>query len=210
MIRRSARQGTYVQNLAFLLVFFLFLSTGAVWSASDVLQKASGTYNFSAQGVVADFSVQQLPFGTINGRFHTVTGRFLLNGKHLTKSSVSLTIWPKSVKTPNPETDAYLRGPDFFYVSKFPTATFKSTKIEKTGENTALLIGNLKIRNKSVPMTFKVIFDSAKRDANAGNKYVLRFSAKGAFLRSKFGMTAGIPIFSDTVDLDIKIAAVRK
>lgn len=210
MIRCSVKQGNFVPFLACSLGLFLFAPTGAAWSASDVLQKASGAYVFSSQGVIANFGVRQLPFGSIGGRFHNVSGRFVLNGKQLTKSSVSLVIRPKSVKTPNPETDAYLRGPDFFDIAKFPTATFKSTKVKKTGENTAVLTGNLKIRNISVPMSFNVIFESAERDANAGNKYVLRFSAKGAFLRSKFGMTAGIPIFSDTVELDIKIAAVRK
>ena len=197
--------------LILLLPLLLCGTAGAALGATDdFLRKASGTYIIPSQAIIATFSVGQLPFGGITGRFHTISGKFILNGKNIKRSSVSLTIKPKSLKTENPETDAYLRGKDFFHVAKFPKATFKSTSIKRTGDKTAKLTGLLKIKETSLPISFDVVFQSAQREAAANNRFVLKFSAKGAFKRSKYGMTAGIPIFSDAVKLDIQVTGTRK
>ncbi len=194
----------------FLALFLSSQSSNAQGITGDFLLKASGIYQFSPQMVKANFSVGQLPFGSLKGRFLEVSGRFILNGKQLERSSVTVAIKPKSIKTENPQTDIYLRGPDFFNVANFPVATFKSTKIRRTGDKTAELDGVLKIKTISVPMAFTVTFNRAQRDPEAGNRFVLEFQAKSSFNRSKFGMSAGIPIFSDAVDLDIQILGTRK
>ncbi len=201
---------TRFAQLLFLIVLFPACAGGAMAATDNFLKQATGVYTITPQTIIAKFSVGQLPIGSISGRFLTVLGKFILNGSNLKKSSVSLTIQPISIKTTNPETDAYLRGPDFFHVAKFSNATFKSTGIKRTGNKTAELTGILKIRNISLPMTFNVTFQSAQKNTDTQNRFAIKFNAKGAFKRSKYGMSAGIPIFSDTVKLDIQVTGVRK
>jgi len=196
--------------LGLMIVLVPALAGSSFAAADNFLDKASGTYTISPESIVAGFSVGQIPFGAVRGKFMTISGHFRLNGKDLRKSSVSLIIKPESITTENPATDAFLRGRDFFHVARFPDATFKSTRIKRTGNKTAQLTGLLKIKDISMLITFNVTFLATRKDPQANNRFIVKFSATGSFQRSKYGMSAGIPAFSDTVDLDIQVTGIRR
>jgi polyisoprenoid-binding protein YceI len=71
-------------------------------------------------------------------------------------SSVVVTIDTSSANTRDEQRDAHLRAPDFFDVENFPTATFKSTRVEVTGDNEGKIYGDLTIRD----VTKEVVVDA--------------------------------------------------
>ena len=77
------------------------------------------------------------PFGFSNptARFDRIEGSVLLDKADLTKSSISVTLPLDSLDTGVAKLDEALKGRDFLDAAKYTTITFKSTKIEQTGEN---------------------------------------------------------------------------
>ncbi|MEO8115091.1 MAG: YceI family protein, partial [Phenylobacterium sp.] len=83
-------------------------------------------------------------------------------------------------------------GKDWFDAAKYPQITFRSTKVQVTGPNTAKVTGDLTLHGVTKPVTLDATFNggwapSAFDGARAG------FSAQGSFKRSDFGMGNGVP-----------------
>jgi polyisoprenoid-binding protein YceI len=105
--------------------------------------------------------------------------------------------------------DTHLKSPDFFNVEKFPTMTFKSTKIEKTGEKTGKITGDLTLLGVTKPVTLDVTFNNAAKHPMA-DEYHAGFTAEGTIKRSAFGMNFGVPMVGDDVKIHINVEAVRE
>ena len=80
------------------------------------------------------FSVMYLGVTNFYGRFNDVTGTVVLDKADPSKSSVDLTIPVESVDTNNEKRDQHLKSPDFFNAKQFPVMTFKSKKVEWSGD----------------------------------------------------------------------------
>lgn len=61
--------------------------------------------------------------------------------------SFTVDIKTASVNTDNSGRDKHLRSDDFFGVETFPSMTFNTTSVEKTGEKTFNLTGDLTIKD---------------------------------------------------------------
>jgi polyisoprenoid-binding protein YceI len=93
---------------------------------------------------------------TVKGRFEKIKGTVEFDDKDVTKSTVEVTIDLASVNTNEPKRDTHLKSPDFFDVAKFPTATFKSTKIQKAGKNKLKVTGDLNLHGVTKPVVLEV------------------------------------------------------
>jgi polyisoprenoid-binding protein YceI len=103
----------------------------------------------------AQFSVKHLMVSNVRGAFSKVSGKVNLDEKDITRSSVDVTIDATTVNTNEPKRDEHLRSPDFLDTAKYPTITFKSTKVEKNGENLKVS-GNLTIHGVTRPVVLDV------------------------------------------------------
>src|ERR1041384_2595267 len=92
------------------------------------------------------FSVRHLVVAKVRGQFRKWNARLSFDESDLTKSSVNLTVDVDSVDTGNADRDASLRSEGFFDAKKFPTMFFQSRKVERTGEATYRIVGDLTIR----------------------------------------------------------------
>lgn len=157
------------------------------------------------------FQVTHIGFSTVHGRFNDATGEVAFDKDKPEASAVSATIQTKSVDTNFEARDKHLRTADFFDSEKFPTMTFKSTKVEKTGENTGRMTGELTLLGVTKPVTLDVKFTRIAEHPFPAYKKVLTagFSARGKIKRSEFGMTKFIPALSDEIELLIDVEAVR-
>jgi polyisoprenoid-binding protein YceI len=113
--------------------------------AFPALTLAADTWNLDGAHSQTSFTVKHLLISTVRGEFAKTSAKVLLDEADLAKSSVEATIEVASVNTRDEKRDGHLKGPDFFDAAKFPTITFKSTKVEKAGEGLKVT-GDLTIR----------------------------------------------------------------
>lgn len=104
----------------------------------------------------AQFTVRHLGISNVQGEFTKITGTAVIDDSDISKSSVNATIDVSSVDTRVADRDNDLKSEHFFDVAKYPTMTFQSTKIEKTGDGTAQMTGNLTIHGVTKEVTFDV------------------------------------------------------
>ena len=153
------------------------------------------------------FVVRHMMVSNVEGRFHDVKATIDLNDKDLTKSTLELTIAANSIDTENADRDKHLKSPDFFDVTKYPTLTFKATKIAKAGANKYKVIGDLTIRDTTKAVTLDVTLSDPI--ATPWGKTVRGVEATGKINRHDFGLNwnktldKGGVLVSDEVKLDI-------
>ncbi len=156
-------------NTKFLIAPFLAVTTavgviafhpGQAMSETRLAQlapaDAAGSYDIDPMHTSVGFEVGHLGLSKIQGRFNKVSGKVEVDPQDLDKSSVNVTIQTDSVDTAVAPRDAHLRTADFFEVEKYPTITFKSTKVRKSNDG-YIADGNLTIKDisKSISIHFK-------------------------------------------------------
>ena len=95
-----------------------------------------------------------------------------------------------------------LVGPEWLDAAKYPDITFKSTKVVKTGADTADVMGDFTLHGVTKPLTLKVKFNAA--GVNPADKaYTAGFEATGMIKRTDFGVKTYAPYIGDEVAIDI-------
>jgi polyisoprenoid-binding protein YceI len=98
-------------------------------------------------------------FNKVHGRFTDFDGTIVYDPKNLAASSVAVTIRDSSINTANDRRDNHLRTQDFFWVEKYPTITFKSTKVLPGKDDKHFQVqGDLTIRGVTKPVTLDAEF----------------------------------------------------
>lgn len=116
-------------------------------------------------------------------------------------SSIKVTIPIGSLSTGVPDLDERLKSEDFFDVSKFPTATFASTRVEKGKDmNHFKVTGNLTIRAVTRPVMLEVTLLKIGKNART-EVATIGFDVRGTLKRSDFGLGAFVPQVSDEIQL---------
>lgn len=150
------------------------------------------------------FEVNHLGFSTNHGGFRKVSGAVNLDEKKPENTKVEVTIDAASLFTWHDKRDEHLRSADFFNVEKFPALTFKSTKVERTGENTAKMTGDLTMLGVTKPVSLDVTLNKMGPHPRNSEKTVAGFTATGILKRSDFGMAYGVPAVGDEVRVTIE------
>ena len=194
MIRRAALL------LAALTVPALSLAEGATWNI-DPAHTRSG------------FTVRHLVISNVRGEFGKTTGKVVLDEKDPTKSSVEATIDVNTIDTRVPDRDAHLRSADFFDVAKYPTITFKSTKVHAAGKGKLEVIGDLTMKGVTKPVVLQVDGPSAEVKGPMGEAR-RGMVARTVVNRREFGLNwskaveAG-PVVGDDVQIEIEAEMVK-
>jgi polyisoprenoid-binding protein YceI len=155
------------------------------------------------------FKIRHL-FANVTGRFTTVAGTINVDAAHPENASVDATIDIQSIDTANAMRDKDLRGSNFFEADKFPTMTFKSTKVVLTGSNTADMTGDLSLHGVTRPVTLNVTFLGQGPGMMGG--ITTGWEATGSLKRSDYGLTwsktiEGTSLVGDDVSIDLEITA---
>lgn len=170
--------------------------------AAPDLSQAAGTYNISGSSQVR-FSVDQVGGGGINGTFTKFSGRFRIDGGSVGASTVSFTLYPQSVSTPDQRMADFLRSSAVFDASSYPTVTFRSTSVRQTGDSTAVVDGMLTARGVTHREQFAVRLQALK-----GNS--IAFNVSGNVYRSRYRMDVGVPIYLNVVKFNMDIRGQRQ
>jgi polyisoprenoid-binding protein YceI len=169
---------------------------------------APETYVIDGSHTLPRFSYSHLGYSTQLSRFDKTTGKITYD-KIAKTGSVDITIDTKSVNTGSSVFNEHIQGADFFDTAKYPTATFKSTKVNFDGDKPSTIEGNLTIKGVTKPVVLKVTSFQAmphpmlKKDAIGANATVV-------IKRSEFNAGKYAPYVSDEVTIDIPVEAVKE
>ncbi|HRC26365.1 MAG TPA: YceI family protein [Alphaproteobacteria bacterium] len=155
------------------------------------------------------FSVDHLGYARSFGKFLDYSGFIQWDQISPETSRVEITIPTASLDMGEALWNEHLSAEKYFDVARYPTMTFKSTKIIKTGENTADLLGDLTLRGVTKPVVLKTRFNKAGKHPFI-DRMEAGFSATASLKRSDFGMTEAIPFVSDDVAIQIEVEAYRE
>lgn len=157
-----------------------------------------------------DFTVRHMSLSNVHGRFGLASGTIQFDQADPSKSSVQVTIDVKSVDTGVTARDNDLKSANFFAVDQFPTATFTSTSVAKTG-NGFTVAGNLTLHGVTKPVTLQVEAPVGPMNG-MGNKQHMGYSASATISRIAFGIGTKVPnaVLSDEIKLTIEIDSVKQ
>ena len=197
-----------MKKTLFAAALFVATATGSVVPAFA----APVSYKIDPAHTAVAFIVNHVGFSNVIGRFDTVGGDVTFDKDAVEKSVVNVTIDTTSVDTNHAKRDEHLRSPDFFNAKEFPKMTFKSTKIEKTGEKTGKLHGDLTMLGVTKPVELQLEVGGFGPDPYGGVR--AGFTATGEIKRSDFGIdfnavleTGGV-VVGDKVTLHLEIEGV--
>jgi len=172
------------------------------------------TYTIDPVHSSAEFAVKHMMVSTVRGRFRDLEGTIHLDEADPTRSEVQATIQTASVDTGVEARDNDLRSENFFHVEQFPTITFRSTSVERDGDDDDewLVRGDLTIRG----VTREVVLETELEGRGPGFQGEPRigFTAETAISRKDFGLTynaaleTGGVVVGDKVRITLHIEAV--
>ena len=174
---------------------------------------AAGTYAIDPSHSEVGFSVRHLMVSKVRGRFSDMTGSIVVADDPLA-SSVEVAIGTASIDTRDEKRDAHLRSSDFFHVERYPTMTYRSTKVVPAGPGRWLVEGHLTLNGVTRPVPLSVTFEGAAADPWGGVR--AGFSARGELDREDFGLNwnqaleAGGVVVGKKVSIEIEVEAVRQ
>ena len=154
------------------------------------------------------FSYSHFGFSTQLSRFNKTTGKIVLD-KAAKTATVDIVIDAKSVDTGATLLDEHIQGEDFLDTAKYPTASFKSTKVNFDGDKPTSIDGNLTLKGVTKPVTLTVSSFKAmphpmvKKDAIGANAWTV-------VKRSEFNAGKYAPNVSDDVRIDIAVEAIKQ
>lgn len=172
------------------LAFVVLVLAGPAFAAdvsTDSKSAPPGAYEIETHHTQVIFAIPHLGITDYYGRFEKVSGTLNFNSGTPEKSSVAVSIDTASANVMSSEVLGQLVGPTVFDAAEFPTATFKSTSLVRTGPTTGKMTGDLTIHGVTKPVTFDVTFNGGLK-APIGNAYDLGFHATAIIKRSDFGL----------------------
>jgi polyisoprenoid-binding protein YceI len=176
---------------------------------------ATSSWQIDPNHSAAQFAVRHLAISTVRGAFTKVSGTVQLDDKDITKSSVDVTIDTASVDTRVEARDKDLRSDHFFDVEKYPTITFKSTKVEQVEAGKLKVTGDLTIHGVTKQAVLDVEGPTAPVKDPWGNQRAA-VNATTKINRQDYGMkwntkmdTGGL-VVGDDVAITIDAEMVQK
>jgi len=164
------------------------MSTLATPQTKTANTTTTTTWNIDPAHSVAEFKVKHMMISNVKGQFAKVTGVLTLDESDLTNSRVEPLIEAASIETRDAQRDAHLNSAYFFDVEKFPTLSFKSTRISQVRDGELAVEGDLTIRGVTRKVLFSVEGPTAPVKDPWGNTRVA-VSATTKINRKDFGLT---------------------
>ena len=125
-------------------------------STTAALQSGTTVLNIDPVHSVAEFKVKHMMISNVKGQFTNVAGVMNFDEADVTQSRIEASIEAASIHTRDAQRDAHLKSADFFDVEKYPTLTFKSTRVTRTGEGELAVTGDLTIHGVTREAVFVV------------------------------------------------------
>ncbi len=179
----------------------------------------SGAYTLDPHHTTVTVRARHFGLSNYALRFNAVSGTLNFNADDPTQSTIEASVPISSLDTPfsgDRDFDAELQNSEWLDAANHPTATFRSTSVERTGPNTARVTGDLAFRGATHPITLDVRYNASHRQHPMGPQMALiGFSAQGTISRSQYGVNTLPPTpspnngIADQVELQIEAEFTR-
>ncbi len=192
------------------------LAAAALLASAAIASAAPHTWTIDRAHSEVGFNVRHF-FSKVHGRFEDYSGTITYDEANLPASAVDVTIQDSSINTENDRRDAHLRTQDFFWADKYPTITFKSTKVLPGKDKTHFDVqGNLTIRDVTKPVTLAVEYLGMGPVSLGGHDMGVQggFTASTTIDRKDYGIVwnksldQGGVMLGDDVEIVLNVAAV--
>ncbi|MCA0456600.1 MAG: YceI family protein [Chloroflexi bacterium] len=172
-------------------------------------------WNIDTTHAQANFAARHMMITTVRGNFNKITGTINFDPANPSAASVEAVIDTTSISsTGNEQRDGHLKSPDFLDIEKFPTITFKSTKVEAApGATEAKITGDLTIKG----VTKSVVLDAEflGQGQSPFGTTVAGFNGKTKINREDFGLNwnmaleAGGWLVGKDVTIELDLEAIK-
>ena len=183
------------------------LAWGLAMIAALPAAAAPTTWQIDPKHSSAQFSVKHLMISTVRGEFHGLDGTIYFDDNDISKSTVNVTIDANSVDTHEPDRDKHLKSSDFFDTTKYPTITFKSTKVEQVSADKLRVSGDLTIHGVTKEVTLDVDGPTPAIKDPMGNSR-MGASASTKINRHDFGVNGAPSMVGDEVVITLDLEMI--
>lgn len=192
------------------LAFVMFTTVISAKADTPVSDMPAGLYSLDKNHSSLHVKIDHVGLSKYTIRFDDFDSVVQLDPQNITQSRVRATIDMTSVNTGHPNEDGkdfdkkLSEGKEWLNTETFPKAEFISRGVEKTGDNTAVITGDLTFMGVTKPVTLNATLNAALGNHPFLNKPALGISATGSFKRSDFGLKTYIPHVGDEVQIVIE------
>lgn len=173
----------------------------------------AGAYRLDPRHASVLFRIRHMELSWFTARFDVRDATFDLDPTDPSRSRLNASVDATSVNTglTNPQGErSFDRGIGrALGAESTPQISFASTAIERTGEHSARVTGDLTMNGQTHPATLDVTFDGGRTDPLRGNAVILGFSAQGAIHRSEWGITQWSAFTGDEVQIVIEAEFIK-
>lgn len=155
-----------------------------------------------------NFRIKHLGYSWLTGRFDRFSGQFSFDEKDPSAAKISVDIDTASVNSNHAERDKHLRSADFLEVSKYPKATFKSTKVEANADGTAKVTGDLTLHGVTKEIVIDAKMVGSGKDPWGG--YRTGFTGTTSLKMADFGIKRDLGPASAVVEMQLEVEGVRQ
>ena len=160
------------------------------------------------------FAVRHLVIAKVRGQFSRWTGALTVPDGDFARATVEVTIDTASIETGVADRDSHLKSADFLDVATYPEMTFRTARLEPSGDDRFRLIGLLTLHGVTREVALDV--ESTGQTQDPWGNVRAGFAARTAIERKEFGLTwnqvleAGGVMVGDKVEIEIEVEAVRQ
>lgn len=187
---------------------FAGIALGSLMALSGSVLAADYVIDKEGQHAFINFKISHLGYSWLYGRFNDFDGTFSWDADKPEASAVNVSINTASVDSNHAERDKHLRSDDFLNVAKHPQATFKSTAVEMTGEETANITGDLTLNGVTKPVVLEARFLGEGEDPWGG--YRAGFEGSTSLRLKDFDIPMDLGPAAQEVELILTVEGIRQ
>lgn len=178
-----------------------FVIAGLIGAAASA-QAAPATYKLDPAHTMVLFSWNHFGFSNPTADFAQADGTLVFDEQHPASASVEATLPLSGLDTHVPALDKHLSGADFLDAAKYPSVTFKSTKVQPMGGHKFKVTGDLTVHGVTKPVVLDATLNKVGPDSMSKAQSI-GFDATASIKRSDFGVGGYVPNVSDELKIRI-------
>jgi polyisoprenoid-binding protein YceI len=179
-----------------------YLALAGLLGVAISAQAAPVTYKLDPGHTMVLFSWNHFGYSNPTADFGLGEGTVVFDEQNPAKSSVDVTLPLASLDTHVPALDKHLKEADFFDADKYPTVTFKSTKVQPLGGHKFNVTGDLTVHGVTKTVVLAATLNKVGPHPMTKAQSI-GFDATASIKRSDFGVGAYVPKGSDEISIRI-------